>query len=126
MWELNRQGMLVRVLRSPEDVESRTGFYAGVIDRSYAQRQSSIWSIFLEPSFGRRLAVASGTLALLMGLYLVGSEPAGSGISTKNARTIVLPGEDEPGPAVVFGHDEEGNRGAVLANLAAYRKSAEQ
>src|SRR5664279_1766542 len=75
--ELKTQSIVLRSLKVPEEIEPRVGFYARVIDRIDAQRQSSIWSIFLEPAFGRRLAVASAVLAVLMGFYLVGSEPAG-------------------------------------------------
>ncbi len=123
--ELKAQSTLLRVLRSPGDFESRPGFYARVIERIDVQRQSSIWSIFLEQAFGRRLAMASAALAILMGLYLVGSEPGNPGSAPNTARTIVLPGEDEPGQ-VVLGHDQDQDRATVLANLAAYRQSPEQ
>jgi hypothetical protein len=95
-----------------------------VLERIETQRQSSIWSIFLEPAFGRRLAVASAVFAVLMGLYLVGSEPVGRpsiaqrGYSTP--ASAVLPGEDEPGP--VLGADQDQDRGAVLVNLATYQE----
>lgn len=124
--ELKKQSTLLRVLRSPEEVESRPGFYARVIERIDAQRQSSIWSSFLEPAFGRRLAMASAALAMLMGLYLVGSEPGGLAATPQTAHTVVLPGEDEPGPVLVLGRDQEQDRAAVLVNLAAYRESSEQ
>jgi hypothetical protein len=70
-----------------------------------------------------RLAVASGVLALLMGLYLVGSEPSGYPASfarTGAEHTIILPGEDEVAP--VLGMGPEHDRGAILANLAAYQE----
>jgi anti-sigma factor RsiW len=120
--ELKTQSALVRLLRPPDEVEPRVGFYARVIERIDAQRQSSIWAVFLEPAFGRRLAVASALLAVLMGFYLVSSEPGGHQMMAPNsiARTIVLPGEDEPGPVLGAGEDQD--RGAVLVNLATYRE----
>jgi predicted anti-sigma-YlaC factor YlaD len=120
--ELKTQSTLLRTLKTSEEVEPRVGFYARVVDRIDAQRQSSIWTIFLEPAFGRRLAVASAVLAVLMGFYLVSSEPAGRQIMAHrtNAPTVVLPGEDEPGPVLGAGPDQD--RGAVLVNLATYRE----
>ena len=119
---LKMQSSLFRALKAPEEVEPRVGFYARVIDRIDAQRQSSIWTVFLEPAFGRRLAVASAVLAVLMGFYLVSSEPAGRQIIAHQAvqHTVVLPGEDEPG--LVLGADQDQDRGAVLVNLASYRE----
>lgn len=120
--ELKTQSLLLRKLRPREDVEPRVGFYARVVDRIETQRQSSIWSVFLEPAFGRRLAVASAVLAVLMGFYLVSSEPAGHQILHPSiAHGVVLPGEDEPGPVLGAG-DQDQDRGAVLVNLATYRE----
>ena len=118
---LKSQSTLVRVLRCAEEIEPRVGFYARVIERIDFQRQASIWTIFLEPAFGRRLAMASAVLAMLMGLYLVGSEPGNQGlIAGRNPAVVVLPGEDEPGP--VLGADLDQDRGAVLVNLATFRQ----
>lgn len=118
--ELKQQSALLRVLRAPE-LDPRPGFYARVMERIEAERQSSIWSIFLEPAFGRRLAVASAVLAMLMGVYLVSSEPgAGRDTRAPGAQTIALSGEDEPGP--VLGASPEQDRGAVLVNLATYQE----
>lgn len=108
--ELKRQSSLLRVLKTPETGEPKVGFYARVIDRIDAQRQSSIWAVLLEPAFGRRLAVASAVLAVLMGFYLVSSE--------HRLVPPLLPGEDQPG--LVLGADQEQDRGAVLVNLASY------
>ena len=117
--ELEAQSALLRLLKAPEEFEPRAGFYARVIERVEAQRQSSIWSVFLEPAFGRRLAVASAVLAMLMGVYLVSSEP-GAHSRELGAQAIVLSGEDEPGP--VLGAGQEQDRGAVLVNLATYQE----
>ena len=96
----------LRRLRS--DVEPRPGFYARVMDRIERQTDLSIWSVFLRPSFGRRIAIASAALALLMGAYLVSTEP----------------GEPEhlSSPVVVTAVDEsvQQQRDAVLVNLASY------
>jgi hypothetical protein len=64
---------LLATLRAPEEVSTngpRPGFYGRVMDRVETQRKSSIWSVFLEPVFSLRLAAASLTLAILMGVAL--------------------------------------------------------
>ena len=56
------------------DIEPRPGFYARVLDRIDAQRPSSIWTLFSESLFGRRLATASLALALITAASIVGQE----------------------------------------------------
>jgi hypothetical protein len=124
---LKVQVKLLRALKAPEDFEPRVGFYARVVERIDSQRQSSIWSIFLEPAFGRRLAVASAVLAVLMGFYLVSSEPGAPHTSpyTMGSQAVVLPGEDEPGRVLGAADqdlDQDRDRGAVLVNLATYEE----
>ncbi len=119
--ELEAQAILVRSLRCPgAEFEPAVGFYARVIERIDTQRQSSFWTIFLEPAFGRRLAVASAVFAVLMGLYLVGSEPDGTSLMANRPAVVMLPGEDEPGP--VLGADQDQDRGAILVNLASFQQ----
>src|SRR5438105_7767104 len=67
---IQQQTQMLRTLR-PGDLEPRAGFYARVMDRIEKQGSDSFWSIFLEPAFGRRLAIASAALVLLLGTYLV-------------------------------------------------------
>jgi hypothetical protein len=54
--------------------EPRPGFYARVLERIEAQTPQSIWSLFFESALGRRIAVASLALAVLMGVSLVSME----------------------------------------------------
>jgi len=56
------------------EAEPRAGFYARVMERIEAQRGASIWNLFFESVYGRRIAMASVALALLLGVYLVTSE----------------------------------------------------
>jgi anti-sigma factor RsiW len=118
--ELRMQSALLHVLRTPAELDPRPGFYARVIERIDTQRQSSIWSLFLEPAFGRRLAMASAVLAVLMGLYLVSSEPSGPYFAQRPTHTVILPGEDDVAP--VLGAGPEQDRGAILVNLATYQE----
>ncbi len=73
---MQEHAALLRQLKPPADfdAETRPGFYARVMERIEAQGPISIWNLFMESAFGRRIAVASFALALLLGVYLVSSE----------------------------------------------------
>jgi hypothetical protein len=60
----------VRALRLQEEAEPAPGFYGRVMDRIESQKNSSIWSVFLEPLFARRLMYASAVLTLVLGIML--------------------------------------------------------
>jgi hypothetical protein len=113
--ELKLQSELLKILRAPAEADPRPGFYARVVERIESQRQSSIWSLFLEPAFGRRLALASATLAVLMGLYLFSSEPG------MPNNVVYLPGEDQVAPALGM-HGREQDRGIILVDLASFQE----
>lgn len=105
--QLKRQSDLLKTsLRVPE-CEPRPGFYARVMDRIERQPDNSIWAILLLPNFGRRIAIASAALVVVLGSYLVSSEnrspaPAPQEISQEST----LPQQ----------------RDAVLVNLASYQQ----
>lgn len=67
---------LLHTLRSPAGIpyEPRPGFYARVMERIETEGPISIWNLFIESAFGRRIAYASVALALVLGIYLVTSE----------------------------------------------------
>jgi hypothetical protein len=67
------QAQEVRTLRAPQEMEPRAGFYARVLERIEAQG-ASIWDLFFESPLGRRIAVASLALAVLLGVALVSAE----------------------------------------------------
>src|SRR6202040_2948978 len=73
---MREQRALLRELRAPEGFadEPRPGFYARVMERIEAEGPLSIWSLFTESAFSRRIAVASLALALLVGVYVLTSE----------------------------------------------------
>lgn len=115
------QSALLRSLRSGEEVEPRAGFYARVMDRIEEQTQASIWSVFLQPRFGRRLAVASAALVLLLATYLLTTEPIGQPappasavvMTTASSEDVVIP-LDTP--------EQRQQRDAVLVDLASYHE----
>ena len=110
---MDRQTRLLRSLRTTEEMDPRPGFYARVMERIEAQTDTSIWSVFLQPAFARRLAVASATLALLLGTYLIGTEP---GDQSRPASVVATQSASFPDDAQ---HVDQ-QRDAVLVNLASY------
>ena len=67
-------GILREELRGPAGLEPHPGFYARVMERIEAEGAASIWNMFVESAFGRRIAVASLAMALLLGICLVTAE----------------------------------------------------
>jgi len=75
--EFERQTLALRALRTPDDAEPKPGFYARVMQRiDEARASSSVWSVFLEPLFARRLALASAALVVLLGTFWIPRNPA--------------------------------------------------
>jgi hypothetical protein len=121
---------LIRELRAPEGfvAEPRAGFYARVMERIEAEGPISIWNLFIESAFGRRIAVASMALAILLGVYLVTSErsaeePMIAGQEVQ--QQLIVVGED--GPARVITQMDQSSAGkssqdAVLADLVTYQE----
>jgi hypothetical protein len=120
--EYKLQSTMLRLLRTSAEAEPPPGFYARVIERIDSQRPVSIWSLFLEPPFGPRLAMASAVLVILMGVYLFTSEPSGFEpvIAGTSDEIVMLPGEDAVAP--VLGVGTEHDRGAILVNMVTYQE----
>lgn len=132
---------LLRELRAPEGValEPRAGFYARVMERIESEGPISIWNLFIESAFGRRIAVASMALALLLGIYLVTAERAEDepviAVGQEQVVTpdvplpasLVVAGEDAPGRVIMqMGQkmtepaDSQSTDDAILVNLVTY------
>lgn len=120
--------------------EPRPGFYARVLDRIEAQGASSVFAVFFESLFARRIAMASLALALLLGVYVISSEqmaePESAGVDGLPQAALVsnlssdlaqdLPGAFSDGifydngqPRLVSGAPDQD---AVLVNLVTYRE----
>jgi hypothetical protein len=110
---LREQASLLRSLRAPEIAPNiRPGFYARVMERIEAQRPISIWELFFDSAFGRRIAIGAMALTVLFSVYLVSSEHYADQPITVNVSaddqilsTTGLPDKD-----------------AVLVNLVTYRE----
>lgn len=103
--------LLLAELKAPEEISPRPGFYARVIDRIESQRSKSIWSVFTEPLFGRRLVVASGVLMLILGaaLFVPGSEFDDEVAAMGQASVVISAAPDQ-------------DKDAVLMNLVTYQE----
>ena len=126
---MREQAALLREWRAPADAEPRPGFYARVMERIEAQGARSIWALFIDSVFGRRLAYASVALALLLSISLVTLERTedvplvaseGSGLLPGEMLPgTMVTGEAQPGPVLTQGGSD---KDSVLVNLVTYRE----
>jgi predicted anti-sigma-YlaC factor YlaD len=98
---MRAQAKLVQQLKAPADLEPRAGFYARVLERIEAEGPVSIWNLFVESAFGRRIAVASVALALVLSVYLVSSERTAEPIVADSVQVCVGPACDSSALDVV-------------------------
>jgi predicted anti-sigma-YlaC factor YlaD len=134
---MQEQTSLLRELRAPEGFvpETRPNFYARVMERIEAEGPISIWNLFIESTFGRRIAVASLALALLIGVYVVTSERAVENLAVtaqqlqqtppEQMEQMIVAGEDAPAREIMQvdqSSTEQSSEDAVLANLVTYRE----
>ena len=125
--QMRAQSGLLHTLRSTAEIEPRAGFYARVMERIEAQAPVSIWNVFSDSPFGRRIAVASMALALAIGVYMFSAEPAGDqGVSARQVEFVPgqlagpMGGEDQPGVSLTT--QGAPDRDAVLVNLVTYQE----
>jgi len=72
---MREQAALLQNLRTPAvEAEPRPGFYARVLERIEAQTSRSVYELFFDSLFARRISMASLALALLLGVYVISSE----------------------------------------------------
>ncbi|MGD1093510.1 MAG: hypothetical protein ABSB35_16165 [Bryobacteraceae bacterium] len=118
---MREHAALLRELRAPASIESglQPGFYARVLERIEARGAGSIWTAVFESSFGRRIALASVTLAVLLGVYLVTSEQSFQPFDASSEPVQMIVGEDQPGLVLTQGALD---RDSVLMNLATYQE----
>jgi len=118
---MREHAALLQKLRTPAsaDLSPRPGFYARVMDRIEAQGAGSIWTAVFESQFGRRIALASITLAVLLGVYLVTSEQSMEPFNATSEPAQMIAGEDQPGLVLTQGTPD---RGSVLVNLVTYQE----
>lgn len=112
--EMREQSLLFGALRT--EVEPRAGFYARVLDRIEQQALPSIWSMMLEPAFGRSIAVACAALTIVVGTYLFTTETHGQFHRPAVVRTQDI-AQQENSPI------QQQDRDAVLVSLASFQEN---
>lgn len=115
--QMRKQSDLFQVLKAPADIEPIGAFYSRVMNRIETQARPSVWNLFGESLFAKRLAYASMTLLVLFGTFLVSSQPSDEAIAS-NEPEVILAGNEQAGPPI--GSDPQRDREAVLVNLATY------
>lgn len=132
---MREQAAVLRQCRAESDAEPRPGFYARVMDRIEAQAPLSVWTLFFDSMFGRRIALASLALALLIGVYVISSEqmpdPEIAGVDGLPPAALVTNlepyGVTDLPPDFVFSGQPRlvagaPDQDAVLVNLVTYRE----
>ena len=118
---MRQHARMLRTLRAGE-MEPRAGFYARVLERIEAEGPASIWNVFSESPFGRRIALASMALAVAIGFYLFSAEQTDPAVAQSTVEFVSGPiaGEDQPGLDLT--KNGAPDRDAVLVNLVTYRE----
>lgn len=117
---MRSQRSLLQELRAGQDVGPAPGFYARVMARIEAQRAFSLWSVFLEPAFGRRLGYAAVALLGVLGVA-VWNGPRQPMVDDSNPM-VVFAIEMPEAPGVDPGHD----RAVVLTHLVSDRGQGDE
>jgi len=111
---IRAQNNLLRSLKSSEEVEPVAGFYARVMQRIEEKAKDSIWAVFVYSPFGKRLALGSLSVALLLGSYVVAEEKIDGHLM---ADTVTA---EQVHYDVPMEGDQAQQRDAVLQNFAAH------
>lgn len=112
------QSLLLRSLKAEDVPDPAPGFYARVVERIDSQRASSIWTIFVDAAFGRRLAYACLCVVMVLGAYMVSSES--QPVLSADSPEVIM--AVEPHSFEVSGSDLERDRGNVLVALVSYEE----
>ncbi len=121
---MRAQAALFRALRTPAPVELRRDLYAGILNRIEAQTaRPSVWTLFADSLFARRLAWGAASALFLLGSYLVTPDnPANSRgeivAGNHSNPELILAGDRSELPPPIEVHPN--GRGAVLVSLASW------
>lgn len=105
----------LQMLRPEGDLEPSPGFYARVLQRIEERARLSEWAAFLYSPFSKRLAYASLSAALVLGVYVFTEE-------TQDGHLGSTTQIQQQTSKVMVGSQAE-QRDAVLVNLAAFEGS---
>lgn len=102
------------------EAEPTPGFYARVLDRIDMQRPASIWTLFSESIFGRRLATASLALALVTAASVITQETY-SAVETRQVAVELDPLYPSSGFTQTVMNTNANDNGAVFMSLVSYQ-----
>jgi hypothetical protein len=119
-----------------EDLQPSPGYYARLMERIEAERNSnSFWSIFLNPQFSRRLLFASATLLVLLAVTFATVEGDTGWFGTaapelvENAFAVpedfAVASAAEPIESGLARHTESDGHDQIFVELATFSQSAE-
>lgn len=112
--------LMRRAFRS--EAEPDAGFYARVMNRIETQAKPSVWSLFGESMFARRLAYASATFLVLMGVIFVSATEPDQPLAASDPQ-MILAGEQQYTPVSMdVSMDMERDREVVFTTLVTYQE----
>ena len=118
---MRTQAELFRVAFKAE-AEPDPAFYARLMNRIETQARPSVWSLFAESMFAKRLAYASATFLVLVGVVFMSAEQE-QGFAYGDP-DVVLAGDERYVPVNMDTEvDPERDRQVVLVNLTTYQDS---
>jgi anti-sigma factor RsiW len=112
---MQAQNGLFRSLKPSEELEPVAGFYARVMQRIEERAKDSIWAVFVYSPLGKRFALASLSVALLLGSYVVAQEKLDGHLMADAVVSDQQVHYDAP-----MDGDQAQQRDAVLQNFAAH------
>jgi anti-sigma factor RsiW len=106
------------------EAEPNPAFYARVMNRIESQTRPSVWSLFAESMFAKRLAYASATFLVLMGVVFVSANEPMEPLAASDPHYILAGGDQEYVPVSMddVSVDMDRDRAVVLATLATYQE----
>jgi predicted anti-sigma-YlaC factor YlaD len=124
--QMKLHSQLLRSLRAPQELEIPAAFYARLMNRIDSQSRQSVWSVFSESIFAKRLAYASATFLLLLGTYFVSTNESGQPL-TASAPEVIMANDGHVHGAHVnveaaSAAEQDKNRDSVFVNLATYHE----
>lgn len=119
---MRRQALMLRALKPPADMEPGPGFYAKVLNRIETQAKPSVWSLFGDSLFARRLVYASAMFLVLLGSYAISSTATEEEFAAGAPETI-LAGREMPAPVSM---DSQKDREVVLVTLATWGNGGDE
>lgn len=117
---MKMQKQLFTAFRGP-DVELSAGFYGRVMNRIETQAKPSIWSLFGESVFAKRLAYASIAFVALLGTYVISSSRTDRAL-LPNSPESMMASEDNKQERTITNTDPDRDRAATLVTLASYQE----